>query len=92
MGDLWFVTTVLGLDLYEGPAISFLCAATTTWFLNRAITFRHSRMHRVLVEYLRFLDIATIGSVLNLGVYSAIVFEAHRLRALLPPRPPDRRP
>jgi putative flippase GtrA len=85
MGVLWVVTSGLGIGLYVGRAISFLCAATTTWFLNRTITFRHSRMHRIVVEYLRFLGVAMMGGVVNLGVYSAIVFAAHRWLILSQP-------
>lgn len=85
MGALWLVTTKLGVGLYVGRVISFLCAATTTWFLNRTITFRHARVHGVVVEYLRFLGVAMMGGVVNLGVYSAIIFGAHRLVALADP-------
>ena len=61
-----------GAGLYLGRAISFLTAATTTWYLNRKITFE-SRDLRIFREWLRFLLANAVGGLANFVVYAALV-------------------
>jgi putative flippase GtrA len=82
MAVLWIATNLGHFNLYSGRAVSFFCAATCTWFLNRTVTFKGIRTHSILVEYLRFLGVAMIGGVVNLGVYSVMIFAAPRMTAL----------
>jgi putative flippase GtrA len=60
--------------LYLGRAVSFLCAVTATWILNRTFTFRGaagpSGMHH---EWLRYLGANSMGALINLGLYSVLV-------------------
>lgn len=60
--------------LYLGRVVSFLCAVTVTWFLNRTITFRGvagpSGLHQ---EWLRYLGANSLGALINLGLYSFLV-------------------
>jgi putative flippase GtrA len=67
---------VLGLawDRYSGRLISFLCAATATWLLNRRYTFRGPRRHSVGVEWARYLLAMSGGFVCNFVAYSALVY------------------
>lgn len=64
-----------GLDLspFVGRIFSYLAAATTTWVLNRNITFRGDRSDRPLREWLHFLATNAIGGTVNYLVYSALV-------------------
>lgn len=59
---------------YLGRVVSFLCAVTATWILNRTFTFRgvagQSGMHH---EWLRYLGANSMGALINLGLYSVLV-------------------
>jgi putative flippase GtrA len=61
---------VLGTGPYLGRVISYLCAATATWFLNRHFTFADSRGERLLGEWLRFAAFNASGGLVNYGVYA----------------------
>ncbi len=76
----FFVDTAVlyGLNPLLGPfiarAISFLAAATTTWLLNRTITFQENssnlRRHNELIAY---LGLMLIGGVVNYTCYTWLV-------------------
>ncbi len=73
---LYFCLHGLGLGLYSGRLVSYLFAASTTWYLNRTLTFGdHSPPGR---QWARFIATNGIGAMVNYGSYSLIV-------ALLPP-------
>jgi putative flippase GtrA len=63
-----------GAGPYWGRVPSYLAAASTTFLLNRAWTFRHRRgngpPHR---QWLAFLALNLAGFVLNYGTYAALV-------------------
>jgi putative flippase GtrA len=82
MGALWLATTFGHTGPYAGRVFSFLCAATTTWLLNRSITFRDRRTNNVFLEYLRFLAVCMGGGSINFATYSLIIFLTPRLLAL----------
>ena len=76
------LVTGLGLSPFTARIFSYLAAATTTWTLNRNITFRSGRSDRLLREWLQFLATNAIGGTVNYLVYSALVsgvpvFAAH---------------
>lgn len=63
----------LGAGLYLGRAVSYVVAATTTWALNRAWTFRGhggGALHR---QWALFVAVNLGGFVLNYGTYAALV-------------------
>jgi putative flippase GtrA len=61
----------LGLGLYSGRLVSYLVAASTTWYLNRTLTFGdRSPPGR---QWARFIATNAIGALVNYGSYSAIV-------------------
>lgn len=72
----------LGLEFFAARIPSFFAAATTTWALNRAFTFRgaeHEPLHR---QWAKFLAANAFGGVVNYGVSvgleaSFAVVEAH---------------
>jgi len=60
--------------LYLGRVVSFLCAVTFTWILNRTITFRGVVGQGGLRnEWLRYLGANSLGALINLGLYSLLV-------------------
>ncbi len=64
----------LGAGLYLGRAISYVTAATTTWALNRAWTFRgrgsDAPIHR---QWALFVVVNLAGFTLNYGTYALMV-------------------
>jgi putative flippase GtrA len=63
----------LGLGLYSGRALSYVAAATTTWALNRAWTFRGRGDGPVARQWALFLAVNLIGFACNYGTYAALV-------------------
>lgn len=63
----------LGLGLYSGRAISYLAAATTTWALNRAWTFRTASHVPMARQWALFLLVNLIGFACNYGTYALLV-------------------
>jgi len=67
----------LGLGLYGGRAVSYLAAATTTWALNRAWTFRGQGQGQgrspVMRQWALFVAINLVGFAFNYGTYAALV-------------------
>ncbi len=70
----------LGSGYYLGRVISFLCAAFTTWQINRRHAFKAEAGEKLLHEWLRYLLAMLGGGLLNYGVYALLVFS-------LPPAP-----
>jgi putative flippase GtrA len=69
---------VLGLRLGAGPwfgrVLSYIAAATVTFGLNRAWTFRGARRSRSLVrDWGLFLIVNLVGFACNYGTYAALV-------------------
>ena len=67
---------VAGWNVYTARIVSFLSAATVTWWWNRNHTFAHrdsGRSHRS--EWLHWMGLMAIGAIINNGVY-VLVFEA----------------
>jgi putative flippase GtrA len=63
----------LGLGLYSGRAVSYVAAATTTWGLNRAWTFRGQGNGPVMRQWALFLLVNLVGFACNYGTYAALV-------------------
>lgn len=76
-GVLYLTAGVLGW--YGARVLSFLAAVTTTWWLNRSITFRAETSHQptqpsgMAMEYLRYLCSMSGGAALNYLLYAATV-------------------
>lgn len=63
----------LDSGLYLGRAISFICAATFTWSMNRLFTFPGARNERGTSQWMRFVSVNLVGAFFNLGVYYWLV-------------------
>lgn len=64
---------LLGLDLYSAGAAAYVVAATATWALNRAWTFRGASRARPARQWALFLGVQLLGFALNRGTYAALV-------------------
>ena len=60
---------LLAIDPYSARVVSFLCAATTTWGLNRRFTFARNPVRRPAGEWLGFLAVSLGGAAINYGTY-----------------------
>lgn len=60
-------------NAFSGRALSFPCAVTVTWLLNRTLTFRKRRSLRARSEYRRYFVVQVIGALINLCVYSIVI-------------------
>jgi putative flippase GtrA len=67
---------VAGVDRYSGRVISFLAAATFTWWGNRYFTFSDRRARGfagALREWGRFILANAVGGLVNVGLYATLV-------------------
>jgi putative flippase GtrA len=64
---------VLGLGKYLARLLSFLCAATFTWAMNRRFTFAQAASPARGREWARFVAVNGAGGLLNYGTYAALV-------------------
>lgn len=62
----------LGIGLYAGRILSFLMAATFTWFVNRRYTFSTAHPPS-LKEWLQFVFANAGGGVVNYVTYAGLV-------------------
>jgi len=66
-GITFLLKEKLGLNKYTASSVGFCVAATNNYFLNRLWTFGNTDPH-MLVQYVKFITIATIGVVLSNGI------------------------
>ena len=59
--------------LYVAGLLSYVVAATVTWYLNRHWTFRNQGSRRMHEEAALFLAANFAGFLLNRGTYAALV-------------------
>lgn len=72
----------LGYDPHGGRVVSLAVAATTTWLLNRTLTFRR-KDRGGLKEWFQYLALMIFGASINFAVYSAVVARAGSSRPAL---------
>ena len=63
----------IGMGLYAGRAVSFLTAATFTWWFNRNFTFARAGCAEAGVEWSRFLAANLTGGTVNFAVYAGLI-------------------
>ena len=71
-GVLLLLIHGVGLDVYVARVLSWLAAATFTWWLNRTLTFRDAGSRR-LRQWLMFLAANSGGGLINIGVSAALI-------------------
>jgi putative flippase GtrA len=67
---LYFAIYGLGAGLYWGRVFSYLCASSSTWYMNRQITFADLRSDKFAREWLKFVLLNGVGGVVNYITYT----------------------
>lgn len=62
---------LLGTGPYLGRLLSYLCAATATWHMNRQFTFPDNRGHNKGREWLTFVACSSLAGVVNYLAYAS---------------------
>jgi putative flippase GtrA len=62
-----------GVGLYFGRVVSYLCAVTFTWAMNRRFTFKRRAGLTSFAEWRRFTLSQLAGASVNLGSYATLV-------------------
>lgn len=77
---------MMGWNPYLARVLSFLVAATVTWWWNRSYTFSDRRSDRAAhAEWLHWLGLMGFGALVNYGVYALLLMRfpwLHRWPAL----------
>ena len=63
----------LGLGPWFGRVVSYLAAASTTFALNRAWTFRTAARTAPVRQWALFLAVNLVGFAFNYGTYAALI-------------------
>jgi putative flippase GtrA len=80
-GVLFLLTTWTGAGPYLARLISFLCAVSTTWLFNRAVTFADAvRASSLWHEWVRYLVSQLSGFSANYLVYAVLVWSVEPVR------------
>ena len=69
---LYGAQRLLGLGFYPGRALSWLGAATFTWYLNRRFTFSSDPGQPAAHQWLRFLLANLPGGAINYAVSTGV--------------------
>jgi putative flippase GtrA len=70
---LYFFIYLINDNLYIGRLFSYLCAVTTTWYLNRKYTFESNNV-KIYKEWTKFSIFNLSGGIINFGAYTTLVF------------------
>jgi putative flippase GtrA len=71
---LYFSLHVLGAGFYLGRLLSWLGAATFTWYFNRVFTFARGAAGASRVrQWASFLGANSLGGIVNYAVYAVMV-------------------
>jgi putative flippase GtrA len=71
---------IVGWPIVWARTISATCAITTTWALNRRLTFADRSSPNRTGEYLRYVMAQIVGLGVNLGTFSLCLLLAPQLR------------
>jgi putative flippase GtrA len=79
IGVLYLLKDQPGLNVYLARLISYASSLTVGYVLNRNFTFHHVNNERhILDELLRYFAVHSTGGLLNLGVFTVVVFLGDR--------------
>jgi putative flippase GtrA len=68
-GILALLVHGFGLDPLASRLVSFPCAMTVTWYMNRRVTFSHSVSSKPRQEWFRYAIVSMAGNLVNFIVY-----------------------
>lgn len=69
---------------YLARALSFFSAMTTTWLINRTITFSVSDQLSIHHEFIRYFLTSLIGGAVNLLIYLLLIYSFSPPALILP--------
>jgi putative flippase GtrA len=72
-GALTLLVDLAGMGLLWGRVVSYLIAATVTWFLHRHFTFPHGKKAPHGQQWARFVVVNGFGAGINYGIYAVLV-------------------
>lgn len=67
---LYIAIYALGTGPYLGRVFSYLCASSSTWYMNRLITFADAQSDKFALEWLKFVLLNCAGGVVNYITYA----------------------
>jgi len=76
------LVSALGADPYAARVVSFLAAASVTWWLNRRFTFAVVARPSG-AEWTRYVAFMTLGALANYGAYAIAITVSDFVRANL---------
>jgi putative flippase GtrA len=78
-----YVAVWAGLGLYSGRVVSYLVAATFTWYGNRRLTFTTHAHGKpaIIAEWARFIVANLAGGAVNYATYAAAITSMPLVRA-----------
>ena len=68
-GILTLLVHGFGFGPLSSRLVSFPCALTATWYLNRRVTFSHAVSNKPGQEWLRYALVGVVGNLINFIVY-----------------------
>lgn len=88
VGAYYALQLLLGLGHLLARVLSFTCAATHNWFLNRRYTFVYGRQTAARAQWASYIGVMVMGFCVNVGTYALLTtrveaFAQRRLLALL---------
>ena len=72
-GILTLLVHGFGFGPLSSRLVSFPCALTATWYLNRRVTFSHAVSNKPGQEWLRYALVGVVGNLINFVVYVACI-------------------
>ena len=72
-GILALLVHGFGFGPFSSRLVSFPCALTATWYLNRRVTFSHAVSNNPRQEWLRYALVGVAGNLINFVVYVACI-------------------
>jgi putative flippase GtrA len=72
-GILGLLVHGFGADPLLSRLLSFPCAMTVTWYLNRRVTFSHAVSQHSGQEWFRYTLVSVVGNLINFVVYAVCI-------------------
>jgi putative flippase GtrA len=67
------LVSLAALSPYAAKILSYVAAATATWWLNRAYTFTDAERADPASQWARFLAANAVGALVNYAVFAAVL-------------------
>lgn len=72
-GVLYLCLYLFDLGYYLGRLVSYLCAATVTWYFHRIYTFNPDNLSNMKRQLASFIILNSLGGVANFLVYAFLI-------------------